>query len=57
MDEQLKAFIALWDALHEGRKERFLRYLIQYYGVDKRGRKNLLSFMNLIQIDEDEDNF
>ena len=49
MDEQLKAFISQWDALKEGRKEQFLRWLIERYGCDKHGRKNILNYMNLIE--------
>lgn len=49
MDEQLRIFIADWEKLKEGRKEKFLKYLIERYGFDKHGRKNLLSYMNLIE--------
>ena len=56
MDEQLKVFIARWEALKEGRKEQFLKWLIERYGCDKNGRKNILSYMNLIEIKGEKDN-
>lgn len=49
MDEQLLIFVANWERLKEGRKEKFLKYLIERYGFDKHGRKNLLTYMNLIE--------
>lgn len=49
MDEQLKAFIASWEDLKSGKKEQFLKWLIERYGLDRNGRKNILTFMNLIE--------
>jgi len=49
MDEQLRIFIKDWEALKEGRKEKFLKYLIERYGLDRNGRKNILTYMNLIE--------
>lgn len=56
MEEQLITFIANWEKLKEGRKEKFLKYLIERYGYDRHGRKNLLSYMNLIETKGAENN-
>ena len=49
MDEQLKIFITSWEDLKGGKKEQFLKWLIERYGIDKNGRKNILTYMNLIE--------
>jgi len=49
MDEQLKIFITSWEDLKGRKKGQFLKWLIERYGCDKNGRKNILTYMNLIE--------
>ena len=49
IDESLATFISQWELLDGNNKESFLKYLIETYGYDRHNKKNLLSYMNLIQ--------
>ncbi len=53
MDIPLKEFIEIWDKLKNGNKEKFLKYLLNRYGKDKHGRRNILTYMAVLNTEEE----